>query len=232
MITPEISVIIPQYNHACWTLQTLSSLERFEDHTVEIIIVDDGSEQKSRDDIRCVVNDRISLLTLQHYGVTHAWNAGALQARGQYLVFLNNDVYINGPFLSRVCEPLKNLQWEMAGVGWRKQKGLNLCMLQGWCFAINKTTLLKLNGFYEGYALYFSDTDLQLRLLEDNGWKENRCVVPSLPLIHKGHQTTHQKLSDATGNINIEQIHRADKATFFQRWNTSILKCKSNIGTR
>lgn len=66
--------------------------------------------------------------------------------------------------------------------------------LEGWCFALRREDFLKLNGFDESMRLYWSDTDLQCRLLESNRHtppQDALAPIPDLPLQHLSHRTTH-----------------------------------------
>ena len=90
---PRVSVIIPVYNKAEFTEQCLYGLvaNTEEDPDYEVILVDNGSSDWTiylthafEGDLRVLRND-------ENQGFARANNQGAQEARGEYLVFLNND---------------------------------------------------------------------------------------------------------------------------------------------
>lgn len=95
------SVIIPTYNRAERLERTLASVVGQDYHTLEIIVVDDGST----DDTPMVVNkfaeqlDNIQI-TLRYFrqenmGACVARNRGMMMATGAYLMFLDSDDVIS-----------------------------------------------------------------------------------------------------------------------------------------
>ncbi|PKM06015.1 MAG: hypothetical protein CVV14_14210 [Gammaproteobacteria bacterium HGW-Gammaproteobacteria-4] len=88
---PVASIIIPAYNHIEHTLACLAALAvDSEQVPFEIIVVDDHSSDDTP--IRLAAIRGLHLLrNASNLGFIGACNAGAQQARGRYLVFLNND---------------------------------------------------------------------------------------------------------------------------------------------
>ncbi|WP_295729297.1 glycosyltransferase family A protein [uncultured Limosilactobacillus sp.] len=96
-----ISVIIPVYNEEKHLKQCLQSIVNQSYRDIEIIIVDDGSDDgslaiaeqfKERD-------QRIILLHEDHAGVGNAKNRGLEVARGSYLTFVNANHYLDPNYL-------------------------------------------------------------------------------------------------------------------------------------
>jgi GT2 family glycosyltransferase len=88
---PKASVVIPVYNQ-CW--HTLTCLRAIAAHppaaAVEIIVVDDGSSDVTGEWMPQIAGLRYRRRA-QNGGFIAACNDGAAQARGEFLVFLNND---------------------------------------------------------------------------------------------------------------------------------------------
>lgn len=89
--TPRASIVIPVYNELSRTLRCLRALELHPPATpCEVLVVDDGSS-----DATAAVLPRIAGLRYhrreRNGGFIAACNDGAALARGEYLVFLNND---------------------------------------------------------------------------------------------------------------------------------------------
>lgn len=99
-MVPLISIIIPNYNGEKTLELCLSAATSINDEAFEIIVVDDGSDDRSRDIIRqypCTLVE-----SSQHAGASHARNLGALQARGDILFFTDADCLIQKNTLSQL----------------------------------------------------------------------------------------------------------------------------------
>ncbi len=90
---PWVSVIVPAYNEELVIAQTIRSLLQSDYRHLEIIIVDDGSSDRTCDVVReHWGNDaRVLLLTKENAGKAQALNFGIRQARGEIIVGLDAD---------------------------------------------------------------------------------------------------------------------------------------------
>lgn len=91
---PTVSVIIPTYNRAELVRRAIqSALEQtFQDY--EVIVVDDGSTDNTREVVGEFVKQDQRVKFIQHEtnkGVSAARNTAILQARGEYIAFLDSD---------------------------------------------------------------------------------------------------------------------------------------------
>ena len=101
---PFVSVVIPVYNHLETTLVCLRSLAATTNRLAhEIIVVDDCSSDASAE-----VLPKIEGLHYQrnpqNLGFIGACNAGAASARGQFVVFLNNDTAVQDGWLDALLD--------------------------------------------------------------------------------------------------------------------------------
>jgi len=87
---PLISVIIPTYNRARFVGQAIDSVLRQDFPDFEIIVVDDGSTDNTRQ-VLTGYGDRIVCIHQQNAGVSAARNAGIAAAAGDWLAFLDSD---------------------------------------------------------------------------------------------------------------------------------------------
>lgn len=88
---PRASIVIPVFNHFAHTLACLRALaEHPPQAPVEIIVVDDGSSDQTQASLQQVDGLRYHRRE-RNGGFIAACNDGAALARGEHLVFLNND---------------------------------------------------------------------------------------------------------------------------------------------
>jgi glycosyltransferase involved in cell wall biosynthesis len=90
MATPSIAVIIPTYNYARGIDQAITSVFNQTLPPVEIIVVDDGSTDETRN-ILDTYGSRIKYLHQQNRGASAARNAGVLAANCEWVAFLDQD---------------------------------------------------------------------------------------------------------------------------------------------
>ena len=94
---PEITVIIPSYNVEEYIGECLESLKKQTFTDFEVLCVDDGSDDRTVDIIKeyAVSDPRFQYVGMDHCGKAGLMrNEGIKRAKGEYLLFLNNDVEI------------------------------------------------------------------------------------------------------------------------------------------
>lgn len=89
----NISIIIPFYNGQKYVQECMESILSQRDEGVEIILVDDGSENSVVEvcDAYAQQYENITLIHQPHRGVSAARNAGMKIARGEYITFVDCD---------------------------------------------------------------------------------------------------------------------------------------------
>lgn len=87
---PLVSVILPTFNRA-WTLKNAIDSVLFQDYpNIELIIIDDGSEDNTRE-LLCAYKNKIMVLTQENSGVSAARNAGIKKSKGEFIALLDSD---------------------------------------------------------------------------------------------------------------------------------------------
>jgi glycosyltransferase involved in cell wall biosynthesis len=89
-VQPKLSVIIASYNHQDYIAETLKSLEEQTFEDFEIIIVDDGSSDKTVE-VAKSAQSRAQIYTQENQGVVAARNRGIDLAKGKYICFVDSD---------------------------------------------------------------------------------------------------------------------------------------------
>lgn len=88
---PLISVIIPVYNTEKYVVESITSVLNQTYGNIEIIVVDDGSPDRSAEIIENEFKDSVVLLRKKNGGVSTARNAALDIAQGEYVTFLDSD---------------------------------------------------------------------------------------------------------------------------------------------
>lgn len=107
MSNPLISIIIISYNLEEYIARCINSVKSFEGKEIEIIIVDNFSKDNSLDIInKEIKNDhRIKVIKNQkNNGPMFARIQGMNVARGEYLLFIDGDDYVNSYSIKKLCE--------------------------------------------------------------------------------------------------------------------------------
>lgn len=106
---PFVSIIIPNYNGENFLIDCLTSVLKTKYGNFEIIIVDDGSKDKSLEIINKFKkkDKRISLIMNEkNMGAAESRNKASLIANGKVLVFLDNDTEVDKNWLSYMIKTL------------------------------------------------------------------------------------------------------------------------------
>jgi glycosyltransferase involved in cell wall biosynthesis len=104
---PDVSVIIPTYNRRDFLPEAVASC--FKDNeslAIEVVVVDDGSTDGTREWLRSRADDRIRLVFREHEGAQQARNAGLEAVRGETVKFLDSDDYLYPGVLEEQYEAL------------------------------------------------------------------------------------------------------------------------------
>ncbi|MFK2918455.1 glycosyltransferase [Dyella koreensis] len=97
--SPRVSIIIPVHGKLPYTLACLRSLAaQAGDIPFEVVVVDDASPDDSANTLSQIEGLRL-LINTSNLGFVGSCNAGAAIARGEYLLFLNNDTQVTAGWL-------------------------------------------------------------------------------------------------------------------------------------
>ncbi len=86
-----ISVIVPLYNKAPWVKRCIQSIIEQTYQNIEILIINDGSTDNSRQVISAVIDRRIKIFNKPNGGLSSTRNYGIKQANGDYIAFIDAD---------------------------------------------------------------------------------------------------------------------------------------------
>lgn len=111
-----VSIIVPIYNVESYLSECIESLLNQSYTNLEIILVNDGSTDSSGElcEKYKEKDKRICVIHKENGGLSDARNAGLLQAKGEYVIFIDSDDYVN---LSMVEKLYIACQEQQADIG-------------------------------------------------------------------------------------------------------------------
>lgn len=117
MITPVLSIVMPVYNRDKYISISVKSIlsQTFSDY--ELIIINDGSTDKTEDIIKNFNDERIILINNEHNrGIVYSRNKGLSVARGKYIgMFDSDDIAYPQKFEEQIKFLSENPDFGMAG---------------------------------------------------------------------------------------------------------------------
>ena len=130
----KVSVIVPVYNTKQYICGCVSSVLKQTFTNLELILIDDGSSDGSREICRslCEKDKRIRFKSQEHKGVSAARNAGLDMARGHYIFFLDSDDLIHPQLLEVFCKIQKEHHSAVLTCGLYNANGGKFCKPEGW----------------------------------------------------------------------------------------------------
>jgi glycosyltransferase involved in cell wall biosynthesis len=184
---PKISVIIPCYNNETTILETIESINQQEYTSIEMIIVNDGSTDKSEqiisDYIKINKITNILLINQINSGPSKSRNNGADRATGKYLLFLDADDIIASTYITKCIRYLENHQtlniiYSKADYFGAKNKTWNLPdfnlqnFLESNCIPISaviRNKIFQKVGKFDENLNYTEDWELWIRIVKEFG---------------------------------------------------------------
>ncbi|MBQ9832143.1 MAG: glycosyltransferase [Clostridia bacterium] len=96
MNSPLLTVAVPVYNSEKFLKYCIESILEQSFSNFELLLIDDGSKDKSLDICReyAKKDSRIKVLALKNGGVSSTRNRGMREARGKYIAFIDSDDYL------------------------------------------------------------------------------------------------------------------------------------------
>jgi glycosyltransferase involved in cell wall biosynthesis len=88
---PELSIVIPSYNHARFIARAVNSVLNQSFKDLELIVVDDGSTDDSLRILAGFPDPRLCVISQENRGAHAAINRGLAETSGTYLTILNSD---------------------------------------------------------------------------------------------------------------------------------------------
>ena len=91
---PLVSCVIPTYNRAEFVKRAIDSVLNQTYENIEVIVVDDGSQDNTREVVLSIKDKRVRYIRLhRNFGVSFARNIGIENSTGDFIAFLDSDDY-------------------------------------------------------------------------------------------------------------------------------------------
>ena len=122
-LQPTVSVVLPTYNRAHLLPRAIDSIlnQTFQDF--ELIIVDDGSTDKSTELLKKYQKKSNKIKVIRHtvnQGVATARNSGNTRAKGKYIAIMDSDDYAYPDFLKKAVEYMEKNSHVVLGIPTKK----------------------------------------------------------------------------------------------------------------
>ena len=120
---PLVSIIIPVYNSQLYIQECLESMKNQDYPNFEVVIVNDGSTDNSKDIINQFINDNnlsnFILINTENGGVSRARNVGISRAQGEWITFVDSDDWIEVTYISEIMSVVSKYDVDFALAGFR-----------------------------------------------------------------------------------------------------------------
>ena len=184
MKNPLVSVVILTWNRKDDLLETVAELKESTYAPIEIIVVDNGSNDGTQE----AINEKfpqVNFVRLEKNVGIAGYNIGMKKARGEYVVLLDSDSFPDESAIERMVKIFESdskvgavafdvhnliVESRESGVGSQKSLDLFKCKdvygYNGAGVGIRKECLEKAGYLFEPYFLYFNEQDHAFRILQ------------------------------------------------------------------
>ena len=170
----KVSIIIPTYNREQFLLKCFTSLFEQIHRPLEIIIIDDGSNDKTFETVqKCIkkfssTEFKILYFYQENSGAPSARNRGIRESSGDWLQFLDSDDYLENDKISVQLDSLKEKKAELAVCDY---KIFNINNKKSFKIRSNGDLLLKVAN---GHSIFTGAALISRKIIEKGIlWNEN-----------------------------------------------------------
>lgn len=184
-----VSIIIVNWNGKKWLRNCLDSLYNQNYKNFEIILVDNNSKDDSVEFVKKNYFEVVLIESEKNLGFSGGNNLGIEKAKGEYILLLNNDTWVNNDFLDKMLNSYLNSDYDIMGpieanyynkvyrtysihldffghfvYLFGKYKRQENFYLSGVCLLFKKDVYLKSKGLDNDFFMYVEDWDWFWRL--------------------------------------------------------------------
>lgn len=118
----KVSVIVPIYNKEKFLYRCINSLIKQKLKEIEIILVNDGSLDKSHmicKKFQREYEDRIKYFYIENHGCSYARNYGIKKSQGQYIMFVDSDDFVEEDFCLKMYDNIHFQKSDLCSCGFK-----------------------------------------------------------------------------------------------------------------
>ena len=190
-----LSIIIPVYNNPKDILELLRSIDISNHKNLEIIIIDDGSKPKIKNDL---IKFKIRYYYIKNSGPAYARNFGASKSSGKYLLFLDSDLVLPRNFIKTLIITLKKNNIKVGSIIYGMKSYLDNIFSQYKAFFDFFNISIKLNHKKEKVLIGSSCVFERHFFFCNNGWSQ-KIKTPSIE---------HEEFAKRLGTQNITRLKK------------------------
>ena len=212
----DVSVIVPTFNSEMYIGRCIRSLlsQSFYKDNFEIIVINDGSKDDTKEVIKPFLGDVIYLENKINKGLPYSLNLGIKKAKGRFVVRVDSDDYVHKEYINILYHQLSlnnnvhavtcdyvlvdNFQEQIKQVSWKKEP-----IGCGIMFRIEH--LIKV-GLYDEKFLSREDEDLLIRFQKE--FKVTNLKIPLYKYRQHSNNMTKNKKKLKKFKIKLKKKHR------------------------
>lgn len=119
----KVSLIVPIYNSSEYLNKCIDSLLNQTLKDIEIILINDGSTDKSEKIIKSYNDKRIKYISKKNEGIGKTRNRGIKEATGEFIAFVDSDDYLNEHFCEYMYKKAYNDNCELVICNFFEDRG-------------------------------------------------------------------------------------------------------------
>ena len=230
MINKVISIIVPIYNTERYLERCLESIINQEYKNLEIILINDGSEDNSIDICEKYkkTDNRIIIINKEHTGVSDTRNVGLKNATGEYIGFVDSDDYINKEMFKQLIEGAEKFKCDISMCDLIETNSFKneVCEYKSKNVLMNKKEALEQLLYDKNIGNYMTVKLFRRELMEDIKFPENTFyedIYVAYKLFQKANNILYipipmynyyQRKDSIVNNVTIQSIQQYLKAVF------------------
>ncbi len=162
-----LSVIVPVYNTKEYLNRCVNSIRKQRYANLEILLIDDGSTDQSGAlcEKFALEDKRIRVFHKNNGGSSSARNMGIVQAKGEYLTFIDSDDYIEEDMYYYLMEATERRQVNISQIG-RIEEDEEGNILPDVCLIPTKEILYQPAEFLEELLMYRGDSSFCTKVFQ------------------------------------------------------------------
>lgn len=235
----KVSIVLAAYNALQYTKACLQSIVKYTDVPYELVLIDNGSSDGTREYFKTFSGARI-IHNKTNLGFSRGYNQGIKAGSGDYFLLINNDCIVSTNWLSNMItcaasspvigmvgprgnhiNGIQRIDKEFEGIqGFHEFAGLfnrpdiskwfEVKKLVGFCILIKREVITKVGYLDESYGIgTHEDIDYSIRVRQA-GYK--LFCAGDVFIYHFSHRTF------LANNIDLFELYHRNKAIFKQKW--------------